>query len=487
MKKNNAEMREKKKFNNKLCYLLLSFHSGVSTLSDLAVQFFFKDNLKLEPGSMSRVLSIILIPWMLKPLLGLLTDTCPLFGYRRKYYILICGAVDIICWLLMAFYVNTVFQATCLLFIINTCLAFSTVLGEALVVELSRMGDKEETHVGDTAKDYISMFFIVKDIGALASSYLKGYFIDIMTIKMIFLISASTPILIIIAGFFVVEGRRGNTELIIKKDEEHNKLLSKDTESAPDSQEYSTSSIEKENKNLSSRFFEFVCQGIIIVPTMFIIIFMAVPAYDDPLFYYLTNHLHFSGNIMGQLSFISALTATLAIVFYKFFFKHVGFKVMITIGSFLYSLFSFSAFILVTEYNKKLGISDYLTAIFSSATTAMIGEFIMMPILSLACLLSPKDLEATVYSLFMSAINFGGIISYLQGSYLTSFYGITSNDFKGLPKLILTANFAGLLPLFLLLFIDDKYFHPETKQIIEEKPVENGNGKTLESPSDNKF
>jgi Na+/melibiose symporter-like transporter len=489
MKKLNPE-REKKRqnkiFYNKLCYLLLAFHTGVSTLSDMAIQFFFKDELKLEPGSMSQVLSISLIPWMLKPFLGLLTDTCPILGYRRKYYIIICGFVDILCWIMMAFNAHSILVATILLFMINACLAFSTVLGEAIVVELSKMNEDEEINKNDRAKDYISSFFLIKDIGALASSYLKGYFVDIMSIRTIFLISATTPIIIVIAGFLIVESKRrspdenkefdrnifiqenldennkknssndGKDDIVIL-DEENNRLLNnKDVELKDDS--YISTSQDHVNNNLMNNICSFICQSKILVPTMFIIAFMAVPSYDDPLFYFITNHLHFNGNIIGQISFISALTAIIAILIYKTFFKHVGFKTMIIFGTILYFSFSFTAYMLVTEFYKKLCISPYIMALFSSATVSMIGELVMMPILSLGCILCPPNLEATVYSLFMSAINFGSILSYTEASFLTKYYGITSTNFQGLPKLILLSNFCGLLPLLILLCINDKYF-----------------------------
>lgn len=33
------------------------------------------------------------IPWMIKPLYGFLSDAVPLFGYRRRSYLVLCGLV----------------------------------------------------------------------------------------------------------------------------------------------------------------------------------------------------------------------------------------------------------------------------------------------------------------------------------------------------------------------------------------------------------
>lgn len=433
MKSNNSTI-------NQISYLLISFHYGISTLSDLAVQFYLKDTLGLGPGNYSKILSISLIPWMIKPLFGLVSDLCPLFGYRRKLYIILCGIIDCLCWIIMALYVTKVWEATLTLFTINMCLSFSTVLGEAIVVELS----KNNEGCTDDAKDNISLFFIFKNIGILSSSYLKGYLIDVIPIKSIFMIASVTPLLLLISGIIMCE------EKYVQKREEL------DEDEIP---------LVQKKVDLKTEFLNFIFQKQTLIPIAFIVLFMAPPSYDDPLFYFLTNELKFNGNILGQVSFASALTAIIAVYLYKTYFKHVSFKRVLVVGSILYSIFSFSAYVLVTRLNTKIGISDYVLSLFSSATTNLLAELVMMPILSLACILCPKKLEATVYSVFMSAINFGAILSYLEASVLTSIFDITSTNFKKLPLLITIANITGITPLIFLFFVDEKYWEPTKNEI----------------------
>ena len=82
----------------------------------------------------------------------------------------------------------------------------------------------------------------------------------------------------------------------------------------------------------------------------------------------------------------------------------------------------------------------------------------LLPLLSMACVLCPRNMEGTVFSVFMSSLNFGGIMSNLFGSFLTSYLGITSVNYDNIGCLILIANIMSLLPLPLLLCIGDKYF-----------------------------
>src|SRR5690349_18978701 len=84
------ELKNKKKRDmNKLAYLIISFNQGLSSISELAVSYFFKDQLHLEPARLSQIMSFVAIPWMVKPIFGLITDLLPLCSYRRKVYIIL--------------------------------------------------------------------------------------------------------------------------------------------------------------------------------------------------------------------------------------------------------------------------------------------------------------------------------------------------------------------------------------------------------------
>ena len=40
--------------------------------------------------------SFAAFPWVVKPLYGFLSDTLPIFGYRRRSYLIICGLLGTI-------------------------------------------------------------------------------------------------------------------------------------------------------------------------------------------------------------------------------------------------------------------------------------------------------------------------------------------------------------------------------------------------------
>jgi hypothetical protein len=131
---------------------------------------------------------------------------------------------------------------------------------------------------------------------------------------------------------------------------------------------------------------------------------------------------------------------------------------MLLIGSIILIFLSFTTYILVKRINLILKINDFIFLLFGNCIMSLIGDLVAMPILSLSAILCPKNLEGTVYSLFMSTLNFGGVMSNLFGSCLMLFYGISKINYERIGALILTSNLLALIPLPFLFFIDDKYF-----------------------------
>jgi len=224
-------------------------------------------------------------------------------------------------------------------------------------------------------------------------------------------------------------------------------------------------------------FWDFICNKIVIIPTVFILLYMSTPSFSSPIFYFLSNKLDFQPTDFGLISFFSNLFIVIAIFAYRYYLKNYNFKVLIVIASIISFFITLLAYCVVRRYNVAWGISDFFMCLACSTILSALGEIIVLPMLSLGCQLCPPYLEATVYSYFMSTINMGAMISELTGSYLTSYYHITSNDFHNLHKLIVLTNIISILPLVLLFFFDNKYFHPEDNYMITEPTKEDESAK----------
>jgi hypothetical protein len=60
-------------------------------LSRVSTLYYMKDEQKMQPSEAQVYFAFIQIPWVVKPLWGLLTDTVPILGYRRRPYFVSAG------------------------------------------------------------------------------------------------------------------------------------------------------------------------------------------------------------------------------------------------------------------------------------------------------------------------------------------------------------------------------------------------------------
>lgn len=77
---------------------LVYFVQGILGIASLAKTFYLKDTLHLGPAEMQLISSITILPWVIKPLYGFLSDTYPLFGYKRRSYLVLSGLVGSASW-----------------------------------------------------------------------------------------------------------------------------------------------------------------------------------------------------------------------------------------------------------------------------------------------------------------------------------------------------------------------------------------------------
>lgn len=60
-------------------------------LSKVSTQYYLKDEQMVQPSQAQVYVGLIQIPWIIKPLWGLLTDVVPVLGYRRRPYFIFAG------------------------------------------------------------------------------------------------------------------------------------------------------------------------------------------------------------------------------------------------------------------------------------------------------------------------------------------------------------------------------------------------------------
>src|SRR4028119_118871 len=121
-----------------IAILSVYFVQGILGLARLAVSFFLKDELGLSPAQVAALMGIAALPWVIKPLFGFLSDGLPLFGYKRRPYLILSGLMGTTAWLGLATVVHTAWAATGAILLSSLSVAVSDVIVDSLVVERAR-------------------------------------------------------------------------------------------------------------------------------------------------------------------------------------------------------------------------------------------------------------------------------------------------------------------------------------------------------------
>ncbi|CAK91417.1 unnamed protein product (macronuclear) [Paramecium tetraurelia] len=424
----------------------IAFSQGIMGLSDLAISYMQKDDYKQDPAQTQFFSTIISLPWIVKPFWGIMTDTVPLFGYRRKSYLIFFGVLGFFCWNLLADYgVENREFGLILLTVINICVAFCNVIGEALLVEYSGHSD-DDTHQNDKASQNVTFFFGMRSTGTLVTAYSSGKLLQLFDKRYIFKITSIFPLILAGIAVFVKE-----------------KKYSKDE---PEKDKIKT----VESLKLFSKF---VSQPVIYRPILLIMVFMSSPSISTAMFYFYTNVLQFGPDFIGELRLSYSICSILSAYLFNRFLRHVKFTKVFGYSTFVYCLVSCQTTLLVTRKNVKLGIPDRLFCFGDGVLNQVIGELNTMPVLVLACKMCPKNIEGTMYALLMSAINFGGMVSQELGALLTYYAGVTDDNFDNLARLIVICSFCTMLPLpFLGIINEDQMAKAREKHQYESLPKE---------------
>src|SRR5438874_2431113 len=76
-----------------ILFAVVYFSQGMYYVADQVRNLTLKETHGLSPAQVGTFGTIILVPWLIKPIYGLISDAFPLFGRRRKSYFLLTSAL----------------------------------------------------------------------------------------------------------------------------------------------------------------------------------------------------------------------------------------------------------------------------------------------------------------------------------------------------------------------------------------------------------
>lgn len=373
------------------------FVQGSLGISSISLLLFLR-KLGWTISDITTVTSIAAAPWFLKILIGLLSDSTPIMGYRRKTYLFFFSLVSALGWGLLFMMPPVKAWIFVSLLMSNLGLAATDVVTDGLIVQHST---KLTSHI------YQGIAWGARSFGAMLAGYAGGQLAAQFEPKHVFLLTMCLPLAVTFCSLFIKEKKM--TQSPFKS------LLS------PFSRCLSLLA--------TSNFIWFM--GLLVLTGI-------SSSISTPFFFYLKETLKFHETFLGALSSLMAAGFVAGSILYVKWLRHFSLRITLRWAILLNSLNILSSLCVVNE------LSAWVLALFGGVLLCLT----ILPIMSsAAALIHQSQVEGLLFAILMSIFNLGQLLfGYIGGKV----YMII-----GLSPLIVVSAFLGFMGL---IFVDNLRF-----------------------------
>eukprot|EP00581_Thalassiosira_minuscula_P018129 CAMPEP_0183714082 /NCGR_PEP_ID=MMETSP0737-20130205/8755_1 /TAXON_ID=385413 /ORGANISM="Thalassiosira miniscula, Strain CCMP1093" /LENGTH=624 /DNA_ID=CAMNT_0025942987 /DNA_START=112 /DNA_END=1986 /DNA_ORIENTATION=+ len=478
-----------------LAIATIYFVEGALGLARLAQTFLLKDDLHLGPAEMSATLGVLALPWTIKPLYGFLSDGFPIFGYRRRSYLVLAGIIGFLSYSSLAYGLGVggpdasggttdissnsmALTVTVISLLLSSAsIALADVVADGIVVQKTR----DAAANGDDpaiAGGLQSLCWGSASIGALISAYFSGSLLETMTPREVFGIASVLPLAVGGMSLLIDEQPiRKNKKKAVMGTNGSNGIAQNGSNAIAelslngevvDTDDDPVSSIREQ----ISALWEAFRQPSIWRPILFLFLWKATPTSDGAMLYFLTDDIGFGPEFLGRMRLVTAASSLLGVWLYNQYLRRVAIKDVLLWTSIASVPLGLTQLLLISHYNRELGIPDGAFVFGDDVVLSILGEMAFLPTLVLAARLCPPGIEAVLFATLMSIYNGASTVGTEIGAALTKVLGVTETDFSNLALLTIICNVSSLLPLVFIGWLDG--VGDESQEEMEAKQM-NGN------------
>ena len=345
-------------------------------IAGIPFQLLLKNEMKLSAPEISAFMFWAMSLNYIKPFAGILTDSVPLFGTRRRSYLLISLTLCGLGWLLLSLVPRRYGILLTTYFLMYAMVVFiSTTLGGVMV----EIGTRFKI-AGRLTAQRIAMF----KVGALFGSPLGGYLATRP-----FVLTAS-----IVAGlhFMLIPF------VFLRLKETRNVGINREVW-----------------KDAGDQLRGLVKNRTLLIAAVMICLIAIAPGFNTPLLFYQTDTLKFDPQFLGYLAFVHAAFGISAAVIYRWACVRLSLKTLITSSIIIHAVGTLF----------YLGYQSRGSAIAITALEGIAQTLALLPVYDIAARATPKGSEALGYSIMMSAWNLTGGLSDWTGSVIYSVFNLT--------------------------------------------------------------
>jgi MFS family permease len=354
-----------------LFFALVYVVEGIGQSDGLISQplnYYLKQVYQWTPVQITAFLTVLNLPWFFKPLYGIVSDFVPLFGSRRKSYLLLANALAAAAYFSM---VGAAAPNTLLVLLLLAVygMAIASTMAGAVLVE-----NGQRFHASST---FVNQQWLWFEIAAIGVSFLGGALVQwlspIGAVHAAALIAAVPPLLVIFATLILIEEDRSTI---------------------------SVAGLKQSFEGLTSA----LGMRRLWVLSLFLFFYYFSPGIDTPLYFYMTDHLKFSQAFIGGLNSIGACGWIVTAALYGLFLRDLSAKALLNLTIFV-GVLATLAFLLMT---------GPVTAAFAQFVYGGASMMTAVATLGLAADLCPKHSEGFVYAAMIAVTNVAGAAPFLR-------------------------------------------------------------------------
>jgi MFS family permease len=358
-----------------LFFALVYLVEGLGQTGGLIAQplnYFLKEVYGWTPVRVTAWLTVLNLPWIIKPVYGIVSDFVPLFGYRRKAYLVVANAVatGAYCWVAR---ISASGELILVLLLTAYAMAISSTLSGAVLVE-----NGQRLHASDR---FVNQQWLWFNIAAMASAFIGGELVELLSpqdaLHAAATIIAVAPLGAIFGALFLIDESPSRLDLVELKNTFRGLVAA------------------------------FTLKELWIIG-LFLFLYYLNPGFGLPLYYFMTDTLKFSQGYIGILGAINSAGWIVCALLYRKVLGGMSSKQLLNL-SILTGTVTTAAFLLLSS-EVSAAIINFL-----SGAAGMIG---FVATLTLAADYCPKRAEGFVFAALMSLLNLSSAVSNNIGSLL---------------------------------------------------------------------
>jgi MFS family permease len=358
-----------------LFFALVYVVEGLGQTGGLIAQplnYFLKQVYGWTPVQVTAWLTVLNLPWIIKPVYGIVSDFVPLFGYRRKAYLVLANAVATLayCWVAR---ISAPGELILVLLLTAYAMAISSTLCGAVLVE-----NGQRLHASDR---FVNQQWLWFNIAAMGSAFLGGELIQHLSatgaLHAAAAVIAVAPLMAIFGTLFLIDEAPSRLDL-------------------------------GELKNTFRALVATFTLKELWIIGLFLFLYYLNPGFGLPLYYFMTDTLKFSQGYIGILGAINSAGWIIAALFYRKLFDGMTSKRLLNL-SILLGTVTTAAYLL---------LSNEISAAIINLLSGAAGMVAFVATLSLAADYCPKRAEGFAFAALMSLLNLSSALSNNLGSLL---------------------------------------------------------------------